>query len=225
MIRNPAYGEILTRIELGQKFLDIGCCLGSDIRALLYDGAPACNVFGLDIEAEFINLGYDLFVDEEKLARHHFRIASIFDETITRPDGTLGDLAGNIDIVHCGAFLHLFEWDGQVRAIERIILEILVQKRGCLLLGRQKGCKVPGTYDHSFREQKSYGHNETSFKAMWKEIGDRTGTEWKVDFTFEGDLIDGSGESSRLVILKSGSNTEGDRQMVQNFSFKAERMK
>ena len=174
-MRNPACGEVLTRIKQGQKFLDAGCCLGSDIRALVYNGAPASNVFGLDIEAEFINLGYDLFVDEKKLPRHHFRTASIFDETITLADGPLGDLAGNINIVHCGAFLHLFEWDGQVCAIEKIVSKILVQKRGCLLLGRQKGCTAPGTYDHSYREQKSYGHNETSFKAMWKEVGDRTG--------------------------------------------------
>ena len=224
LMRHPAYGEVLTRTKQGQKFLDIGCCLGSDVRALIHDGAPASNVFGLDVKDEFIDLGYDLFVDEPKLGRSHFRTASIFDETITCPDGRLGDLSGNINIVHCGAFLHLFEWDGQVRAIERIVLDILVQRRGCLLLGRQKGCKIAGTYDHSFREQKSYAHNETSFKEIWKEIGDRTGTDWKVDFAFEGGPIHGSGESSKLVISKSGSNKEQDRQIVQSFTFKAERM-
>ena len=39
--KSPAYPAILSRIENGDSFLDVGCYLGQDIRQLVFDGAPS----------------------------------------------------------------------------------------------------------------------------------------------------------------------------------------
>lgn len=59
--------------------LDFGCCFGHDIRALVTDGAPAENLCGAEINATFLDLGFELFRDHESL-KSSFYTANIFDE-------------------------------------------------------------------------------------------------------------------------------------------------
>ena len=56
---------MLERIKSGQTLLDLGCCFGQDLRRLVADGAPSRNLCGMDCNATFIDLGYDLFLDRE----------------------------------------------------------------------------------------------------------------------------------------------------------------
>lgn len=53
--------------NVARTFLDLGTCLGQDVRKLIFDGAPVDSVYGTDLLAEFVEIGYDLFRDEEKL--------------------------------------------------------------------------------------------------------------------------------------------------------------
>ena len=43
MSLSPTYGNVLSRLKGGDKLLDLGCCLGQDIRKLVYDGVPSEN--------------------------------------------------------------------------------------------------------------------------------------------------------------------------------------
>lgn len=50
------------------KVLDVGCCLGTDLRQMIVDGIVTVpNALGVDLELPFIQLGEDLFGDKGKL--------------------------------------------------------------------------------------------------------------------------------------------------------------
>lgn len=171
----PVYSQIISRLQQGQKFLDLGCFLGQDIRRLIFDGAPAENIYGVDLKPEFVDLGYEFFLDRSKL-RSKFLIGDIFD-----PSSDITQLDGEIDIVYASSFFHLFGWERQVEVGKRVV-QLLRPQKGSLVVGRQLGNLT--AKDHPFeiaRSGSSFMHNVESFQKMWKEIGDATGTSWKVE--------------------------------------------
>ncbi|KAH0604879.1 uncharacterized protein H6S33_006547 [Morchella sextelata] len=176
---SSAYDEIVSRLKSGEKLLDLGCCFGQDIRKLISDGAPSGNIYGSDLQAEFIGMGYDLFMDKDKIETKFIAPADIFDESEASP---LNSLDGQMDIIHIGSFLHLFTLEDQVRAAKRIA-RMLSPKKGSMVVGRQGGSSIPGEFDHSVHmlEGKMYRHDMETFNNFWnKEVGG----EWQVDGTF-----------------------------------------
>jgi len=172
--KSPEYPEVLQRVKNGQKFLDLGCCFGQDIRKLVSDGAPSENTYGADLQMEFMNLGYDLFLDKDTL-KTKFIASDIFD-----PGSDFGQLNSSIDIVNAASFFHLFDWEQQVWCAKRVT-EILKDVPGVLVIGRQMGSENAGPYTSATDKKTRYWHNEESFKRMWKQVGDETGSEWEVD--------------------------------------------
>ena len=63
----PFYITVLERIRSGATFLDAGSCFGQEIRYLVQDGVPSSQLYGFDLEPEFIELGYQIFRDRDKL--------------------------------------------------------------------------------------------------------------------------------------------------------------
>ncbi|KAF2126781.1 hypothetical protein P153DRAFT_296666 [Dothidotthia symphoricarpi CBS 119687] len=176
--QSPSYSEVLDRVKKGELLLDIGCCVGQDLRKLIHDGAPSGNTYGSDLKSSFWNIGYDLFLDKASL-KTKFIEADIFDA-----NSGLQQLDSRVDIVHAASFFHLFDWDQQVQAAKRTV-QLLRPVSGSLIIGRQagtiqsrdfEGTRLPGN--------KRYSHNPESLARMWKQVGDETGTEWTVDATF-----------------------------------------
>ncbi|KAF1967866.1 hypothetical protein BU23DRAFT_583613 [Bimuria novae-zelandiae CBS 107.79] len=169
------YPEVVERVKQGDKYLDLGCCVGQDIRKLVFDGAPSENTYGSDLEKNFIDIGYDLFLDRSTL-KTTFIPADIFDE-----DSGLKQVEGEIDIVHAAAFLHLFDEGGVRNACKRIV-KILKSKPGSLFIGGHIGNIESGDYVGSVdKNRKKFRHNPQSFKEMWIKVGEETGTRWDVD--------------------------------------------
>jgi SAM-dependent methyltransferase len=154
----PQYAEILGRLKGGEeKFLDLGCCFGQEIRRLVYDGAPSENLTGSDLRPEFFELGYELFKDRETL-KSSFIAADIFD---TKSE--LKSLYGTIGVLYAGSFLHLFGWEKQVVIAKRMV-ELLKPVPGSVVLGRQVGDLVPGERPHRTNpEDTMFRHNVESF--------------------------------------------------------------
>lgn len=169
------YDEILQRIKDGEQYLDIGCCVGQDIRKLVSDGAPSENMYGSDLQKDFTEIGYELFKDRDTLK------TTFVTADILNPDSDLKQLDGTIDIVHAASFFHLFDWDDQVRAAKRLV-KVMKAKPGVMVDGRQIGNSnagvVPGTL-HPTKPR--FRHDADSFARMWKEVGEQTGTKWEVD--------------------------------------------
>lgn len=83
--------------------LDLGCCLGQDLRRLVFDGVPSDHLVGVDLHPEFIEQGWELFGDRETL-KAKFVTANVLDDI---PGSPLHKLHGSIDMVHIASFLHL----------------------------------------------------------------------------------------------------------------------
>jgi len=102
--------------------------------------------------------------------------ADIFD-----PSSPLAELEGKVDIIYAGSFLHLFNYEQQVAVCKRIV-GLLKARKGSLVLGRQAGNVEAGERVHRTNAvQSMFRHNEESFRKMWAEVGEATGTKWKVD--------------------------------------------
>jgi SAM-dependent methyltransferase len=182
----PTYPEVLERLKSNEeKFLDLGCCLGQDLRVLLAAGIPGRKLYGADLEAPFVDAGYELFGDRETSGLT-FLIADFFDDSKWKP------LEHQIDIINVGSFLHLWPLEKQVEACKRIVA-LLVPRPGSLVMGRQVGMleagPKPGHGDDPSKA--AWRHNIQSFKKMWKKVGLQTGTKWDVhselrDFRDEG---------------------------------------
>ncbi|KIW97758.1 uncharacterized protein Z519_01342 [Cladophialophora bantiana CBS 173.52] len=164
----------------GWIFLDLGCCLGQDIRKLIFDGGDARRIYGADLRPEFIDIGYALFRDEDRFPRaeHFVAPADVFDFS---PDSELSRKCdGRVGILHATSVFHLFNWDEQV-VMARRCLQLMTATHGRVLIcGCQVGNENPGEFPRRRGGGTRYRHNEASWKKMWDEIVRQEPTRDKV---------------------------------------------
>lgn len=174
--RGDLYTRLLSNLKAGGRFLDVGCCLGQDIRKLIFDGAPADSVAGAELSAAFIELGYELFKDKEKLGE-----TAIVAANILEPIGegsTLAQFVGQLSVVQLGMILHLFSWEEQVSAFENAI-KLLEDEKGTLVIGQASG-NVDGIETGGAFGRMTHKHNVDSFERLIKDVEAKTETKWKV---------------------------------------------
>lgn len=165
---------MVQRLRTGeQTFLDLGTCFGQDIRRLVYDGVPSEKTYGSDLKLDFMQLGYEMFLDKETL-KTTFVAGDVFDD-----ESALSKLHGQIDILQASAFFHLFDREKQKKVGHRVV-KLLKPKEGSLLVGRQVGSVKPGEYSHRTNSEMMFRHDPSSWKQMWDEIGQETGSKWDV---------------------------------------------
>nr|A0A348HAY0.1 RecName: Full=O-methyltransferase phiE; AltName: Full=Phomoidride biosynthesis cluster protein E [fungal sp. ATCC 74256]BBG28502.1 putative methyltransferase [fungal sp. ATCC 74256] len=172
---HPSYPDILASLQSGKKtFLDIGCCVGQELRSLTYAGVPSENLYGVDLHQGFLDIGYELFRDSETL-KSTLLAADVFDEN----SEVLKDVEGKIDVVHAGSFFHLFDWDQQVTAAKRVV-RLLRPQPGSILVGKQAGDVNAGQKSRPGKLGSRYRHNAESWKKLWQQVAAETGTQWEV---------------------------------------------
>ncbi|KAF2151113.1 hypothetical protein K461DRAFT_322414 [Myriangium duriaei CBS 260.36] len=194
----PAYDEVINRLKTKNNvLLDLGCCFGQDLRRLVYDGAPSENLYGSDLRLDFMNMGYDLFLDKETL-KSKFIAADVFDE-----NSDLKHLDGRVDIIVTSAFFHLFDRSRQ-KTIAHRILKLFRPQKDALLIGRQGGSETPGERERVRESGTSFHHNPESWQRFWDEIGAETGTKWQAQAVWD----------NGTVTTKAASQTFADRRWL-----------
>ncbi|KAE9367429.1 hypothetical protein N431DRAFT_486544 [Stipitochalara longipes BDJ] len=169
------YNDIVKRIQSGQKFLDIGCCLGQEIRKLVQDGAPSENIMGSELHGEFVELGYDLFRDHEKL-KSRFVVGDFF--KLTRQDFH----GERFDIIYQSAWLHLFNLQDQTDLVIKIVTELL-KGPGSMFVGRQIGAMDATEYQSkALRSGACYWHNEETWQRMVNDVASKIGKKFESKF-------------------------------------------
>jgi ubiquinone/menaquinone biosynthesis C-methylase UbiE len=199
---SPLYPIIISRLRSGDSLLDVGCCFGQILRQLAADGAPPENLAGTDLRPDFIELGYELFQDRDTFATR-FVTGDVLDPKSV----SLKSLDGQFDIIHAASFFHLFDWDDQVTAAERIVRFLKPAKVShSIILGRQVGASSPLSLDEyreklaaDALERRRYLHNVTSFQKLWDVVGKRTSTKWVVEGTLTEAGFD-DGATPRLIL-------------------------
>ncbi|KAL9112103.1 MAG: hypothetical protein Q9227_003480 [Pyrenula ochraceoflavens] len=184
--RCPSYATILSRLKSGDALLDLGCCTGTDLRRLVADGAPSEKMWGADVEPRFWEVGWEMFRDRdrERGFKARFLEGDVLDESSELRRAARGELKGWFGVVYLGSVLHLWEWRRQVECL-RVVAGMT--KVGALVVGRQIGRKGGleilrgvGKGEEEGERTGQYLHDEETMKRLWKEVGEKTGTKWKV---------------------------------------------
>jgi hypothetical protein len=167
--RSPIYKEILEKCKHEKaKVIDFGCCLGQDVRQLVYDGVPLDQIRGYELDPFFIEQGYELFLDGETMRENKtFTSGDIFDDKFL-------DAVEPADYLYAGAFIHLFDAATQPDVCRRLTR---LAKRA--ITGRQVGALVPAEHPGALSlNSKMMWHSPESFARMWDEV---TNGEWQVE--------------------------------------------
>ncbi|KAI2620788.1 hypothetical protein GGS21DRAFT_536556 [Xylaria nigripes] len=155
-------------------FLDCGCCLGQDLRKLVVDGALPHRLWASDIEPRFIELGFELFRDKNKLPRDHFLCpGNLFSDNEDPSEDRLNLLNDRVTILHLAAVFHLFDLEDQKRVANRC-LRLLKKNTGVpvLVIGEQVGGREAGHVRSrsSLNERYRYIHDAGSWEALWRDV-------------------------------------------------------
>lgn len=189
---HPQYPALLARLTSPTnpsppRLLDLGTCLGQDLRKLVFDGVPAEQLYGSDIFSDFEQAGTMLFRDEEKFAGH-FIAADLLVEDADDSLGALVKTEETWDVVSALMFLHIWDYKNQVAACKRI-LKLLKPEKGSLLIGASTGSVKPGEewYKPPLvpQERSIYRHSNETFVQMWNEIEEDLGIRVKVECTYD----------------------------------------
>lgn len=173
--RNRLYPRLLLRLQGGDTFLDVGCCLGQDIRKLVLDGVPASNVAGAELREGYIRLGYELFRDRDTLTSE-IHVADVLAGAAAAP---WPRLEGRFDVVNFSFVLHCFSREEQVGVFARGIQVLKEGKLGTTILGMASGAHK--SFVSLWHGKGVLLHNPESFRGLVQEVEEKTGTKWLVE--------------------------------------------
>lgn len=190
--KGDLYARLLSTLKAtstppGPSFLDVGACLGQDVRKLIHDGAPSSSVAGAELSPTFIRLGYELFHDSpEDVMMVQADILAPLGRDGEGEEGSaaspLARFRGTLRVVQLGMILHLFTWEEQLTAFENAIA-LLRDVPGVLIIGQATGNLdgvVTQTLTVGGANKGTCKHNVESFKRLIKDVEARTGTQWDV---------------------------------------------
>lgn len=176
-----AYSTILKSRRPESLLIDVGCCMGTDIRKLILDGYPPECILGLDVEKRFFKLGHDLYNEDEESSRLRFRQADMLDPRFTE---RTSDLQNRFHFVHTANVIHLFNLRDQETFFRNLVH---LTKPGGIIWGRQVGL-AENTNQSIYKQPEGKGARFTikEFRDFLLGI-----TGWtSADMQFEAQLVE-----------------------------------
>ena len=169
------------------RLLDLGTCLGQDLRKLLHDGVPISSLYGSDLFPEYENAGHALFRDASVFTKGHFIAADLLDDSST--ENGLVSTEGTWDMIAITMFLDIWGLKTQGEACRRI-LKLLKRREGSLIVGSQTGNEQPHElqlkppFSAEGEERSVYRHNPEWFRMVWMGVGDEVGVRLDVQVDY-----------------------------------------
>lgn len=182
---DPCYQQVLFRLKVPRSndaFLDLGCCVGQALRQLRHDGVEGSQLFGVDVQSKFVDIGYDLFQD-----RRDFCATFVIGDILDPDDRRLDELSHKVTIIYACSFFHLFNWIQQLYIGIRLVGFLKHGTKNALLYGRHIGTGSPRS--KSSTSTAPYLHNKNSFQQLWNEVGEVTNTRWTVEWEPASEMI------------------------------------
>ncbi|EFQ30413.1 methyltransferase domain-containing protein [Colletotrichum graminicola] len=174
LAQRSSYPQMIAALqEPDARHLEIACCVGQDLRRLAHDGVDSAKTVAVELERGYIEAGYELFRDRDRL-RTRFVVADLLDDG----NAELAGLEGSFDTAHMGLCLHLWNREEQLAVLQRMI-RLLKQRPGVMIVGaaagHMDGVDVPG-----IANKPTLRHNPESWEKLWAELSEQTGTKWKL---------------------------------------------
>ena len=170
--------------------LDIGCNMGTDMRKMIIDGARSENIVGIDLWAEFIELGYELFKDTDTLGCKFYALDILDNDSldVMRGGGALHRYKSWFNIIHAGSLLHLLDKEQNSVLFEKINYLLT---GGGIFFGRTVGkdqeiaLSIPGGFRHQYsvktlkKHLEMHGFNDIEIDISGKQApeGERSDEE------------------------------------------------
>lgn len=153
----------------------------------MFDGVGVEQLYGSDIFSDFEQAGTMLFRDKDRFAGR-FIAADLLIEDADDPMGGLVKTEGTWDVISAFMFLHIWDYQTQVRACKRI-LKLLKPDAGSLLIGASSGSVKPGEQTYKpplvVEETSVFRHSKETFVQMWNEVEDETGVRVKAECVYD----------------------------------------
>ena len=185
---------VIPRLQSGARLLDLGACLAQDLRKCVFDGAPAHNLYASDLFAEYESLSYDLWQDRHVFPQGQYIADDILSDNDSFTNGPLMQRLGpgQTDIIAITMFLHLFDYQNQMKVATRI-LRLLSNKPGSMIIGSQAGVKeameqeLKPPFDKTRDGEKRtvFRHDPSSFTRMWEDAGLASGVPLRISAIFQ----------------------------------------
>lgn len=192
---------MLERVKHGEKLLDLGCAFGQELRQLvsysttgisilsqhistnlsslccpqLYDGAPGKNLYGSDLQQDFLDLGHELFLDESKLPKSQLISGDILDPKCR----LLVEMKGELDIIYISLFIHVFDWEQQ-KIVAKHMLQLLAEKPGSMIVGRVMATRNQEVIAATKARMPYYFHDMASWQRLWDQVQMETNVKLSV---------------------------------------------
>lgn len=141
----------------------------------MLDGAPASSLRGTDLDLDFATLGHALFRDRDRLPASAFVAADMLDPG----PSALDQLVGTVGIVGASLFFHLFDYEQGVAIAKRLVGLLAPGEKG-LMTGGQIGGRRQFFEKKHWVGQDVYIYSVDSWRKLWDEVGEATGTRWEV---------------------------------------------
>ena len=156
---HPNYQKIIENHK-DKKILDIGCGLGTDVRQFIFDGIRKDKITGLELNKEFITLGFELFEDKTNLS-NNFIIGNILDEKIPKLHER-----GPFDIIFTGSVIHLLRRK-QIEKFLKIVYNMLPESG--IFFGRTSTLQKPAKLKKS-QSHIRYLHSPDTLKSTFEKL-------------------------------------------------------
>jgi len=160
---NPHFAEIIKDAE-NKLYLDLGCCFGMEMRQLIVDGVKPQNIVGVDIEPKFIEGGFAIFEDKDKLD-DRFIIASFLDNSFV--DLILKKFGGPVDVIYAGSVIQLLTEKEIVKLVSNVFALL---KDGGTFLGQTAGASHAGIFSTPLHGSR-FLHSADSLTTLFNETG------------------------------------------------------
>ncbi|KAJ7267478.1 hypothetical protein C8J57DRAFT_366825 [Mycena rebaudengoi] len=185
----PAYQRVL---GLGRQredaiLLDLGCCLGTDVRKAASDGFPVQNIIANDLFADYWQYGHELFKSTPASFPATFLAGDVFDNGFIQPAEpwlsappsgrpsldtltSLTPLNGHVSAIHAAYLFHIFDKSTQL-ALARTLAGLLSPLPGSVIFGAHIGEEHEGyVHQPQLSSGKMFCHCPESWTRLWQSI-------------------------------------------------------
>ncbi|KAI0806647.1 hypothetical protein C8Q74DRAFT_1312763 [Fomes fomentarius] len=175
----------LGRSRANPVLLEVGTCLGVDLRKAVLDGYPRDSIIATDIVPEFWGLSHKLFNTTQETFPVPFISGNIFDPAFLEPTPpfyvppscpkpsklsdvkTLTELRGHVSAISICAVFHVFKTEDEQLQLARAIASLLSPEPGSMIIGLHSGLRDAGLRMRDAAEVPVYCHSPESWTELW----------------------------------------------------------
>ena len=169
---HPHYAQLIQHnAKVGElRVLDVGSCMGSDLRQMILHGVKPEHALGLELEQDLIDIGLDGLYKDRAALQQSFTTQNVLDDGFLESNSQFAAFhSAGIDVVYCGSVYHLLE-EAPTHTLSAHLYKLL--SPGGVLFGRTVGSLLDTRpVDANWNGRSRFLHSAHTFKTMLLQYG------------------------------------------------------